>query len=79
MLKCRLGAKSGDPICHFPPLVLLAFKLEENEKDLQSLGFPDNICKPVKPSALATILSKVHPNENCRIKIRATQLHMKKG
>jgi hypothetical protein len=79
LLKCRLGARSGDRICHFPPLVLLACKLEENEKDLQSLGFSDNICKPIKPSALPTILSKVSPNENCRIKIRATQLHMKKG
>jgi hypothetical protein len=28
---------------------------------------------------LTTILSKVSPNKNCRIKIRATQLHMKKG
>jgi hypothetical protein len=79
VLKCRCGAKSGDHICHFPPLVLLACKLEENEKDLQSLSFSDNICKPIKPSALATILSKVSPNENSRIKIRATQLHMKKG
>lgn len=78
VLKWRFGAKSGDPICHFPPLVLLACKLEENEKDLQSLGFSDNICKPIKPSALATILSKVSPDENCRIKIRATQLLMKK-
>lgn len=78
VLKCSLGAKSGDPICHFPPLVLLACKLEENEKDLQSLGFSDNICKPIKPSALPTILSNVSPNENCRIKIRATQLLMKK-
>jgi hypothetical protein len=78
VLNCRLGAKSGDPICHFPPLVLLACKLEENERDLQSLGFPDNICKPIMPSALPTTLSKVSPNENCRIKIRATQLLMKK-
>lgn len=48
VLKCMLGAKSGDPICHFPPLVLLACKLEENEKDLKSLGFSDNICKTHK-------------------------------
>ncbi|CAK9867873.1 unnamed protein product [Sphagnum jensenii] len=58
VLKCRFGVKSGDPICQFPPLVLLACKREENEKDLQSLGFSDNICKPIKPSTLATILSK---------------------
>ena len=42
-----------------PPSVLLACKLEEGEKDMQSLGFAGNLFKPIKPVIMVSLLSQV--------------------
>lgn len=45
-----------------PPMVLLACKLEENEKNVQSLGFGGVLFKPIKPTVMLTLLTEVRHN-----------------
>lgn len=50
------------PTIQPPPMVLLACKLEENEKNVQSLGFGGVLFKPIKPTVMLMLLTEVRRN-----------------
>lgn len=50
------------PTIQPPPMMLLACKLEENEKDVQSLGFGGVLFKPIKPTVMLMLLTEVRRN-----------------
>lgn len=60
--KFLLQSKSEDGwtlTSQLPPSVLLACKLEDGEKDVQSLGFAGNLFKPIKSMFMVSLLSQV--------------------